>query len=492
MPATQANSGSEQDKWLWPFELIEQIGEGGMGIVYRAKYVVNGREVALKMLPKDVTDETILARFERELDVLKNLKHPNIVRCFGGSCENNRRFYAMELVHGGTLEDKLEQRTKLPWEQVIFYGLQMCDALDCSHSQGVIHRDLKPANFLLTESGQLKLSDFGLASVAAARKITAAGKTAGTFLYMAPEQIHGHKVSPQTDLYALGCVLYELVTGEPPFIGDTAAATLHMHCRDTPRRPTERALDCPIALERIILQLLEKKEEDRPESAAEVGKLLRAVKQTVTVVSKDRVTELERTVPAIAASTTDRILAPDAGDGPTSIYEAPAILGVVFLFLFLALLIWNIFSNPSGEDQVVAEYLWLQAAAATSPEQVRLQAIKALGEIASENGRHLEVLRAGLRDGSGDIREASVVAIENAGANAKGLIPALIAVTKDDSEASVRDAARSAVTKLQKAEPQTQFPWLTVTTGILLISALGVSLYLRKRLPNLKLRLTRS
>ena len=243
-------------KWIWPFELLEQIGEGGMGVVYRARYVVNDRQVALKMLPADVTDETALARFERELAVLKSLKHPNIVRCFGGSCENKRRFYAMELIEGGTLEDLLRTHKKLRWERVVEYGIQMCSALDASHRANVIHRDVKPSNFLIADDGTLKLSDFGLASVAASRRITAAGKTAGTFLYMAPEQIRGHAVTPQTDMYALGCVLYELITGKPPFVAETPAATLHMHCHAEPERPTTKALDCPPALEEIILTLM--------------------------------------------------------------------------------------------------------------------------------------------------------------------------------------------------------------------------------------------
>src|SRR5262249_24462929 len=155
---------------IWPFELLVQIGEGGMGVVYRARYVVNNREVAVKMLPADVTDKVVLQRFERELEVLKSLKHPNIVRCFGGLCEDKGRFYAMELVGGGTLESELERKGQLSWESVVEYGLQMCAALDWAHQQGVVHRDVKPSNFLLTPEGQLKLGDFGLATMAAARK----------------------------------------------------------------------------------------------------------------------------------------------------------------------------------------------------------------------------------------------------------------------------------------------------------------------------------
>ncbi|MDA7503439.1 protein kinase [bacterium] len=489
MSTVEETTDSGHEKWMWPFE---QIGEGGMGLVYRAKYVVNGREVALKMLPKDVTDETTLARFERELEVLKNLKHPNIVRCFGGACENNRRFYAMELVRGGTLEDKLEDRKKLPWEQVIFYGLQMCDALTCSHSQGVIHRDLKPANFLITEAGKLKLSDFGLASVAAARKITAAGKTAGTFLYMAPEQIHGHKVSAQTDLYALGCVLYELITGEPPFVGDTAAATLHMHCRDTPQRPTEKALDCPIELERIILQLLEKKEEDRPESATEVGKRLEAVKQTVAVLPKDRVTQLERTVPAMSTTSppSTRVLKPSVAEISTPSLSIPGWTVIPIIMVLLLSLLWNVLNRSTGEVKNPAGDLWVNATSPSHSMPIRLEAIHALGEISKSTEQYLGVLKSGLEDESGEIREASIFAMKNAGANAKELTPSLIAITKDDPNSSVRDAARNAVETLQATEVNSQFSWLKTVSSILFLVTLAASYYVRKKFPDSKLQVT--
>ena len=146
----------------------------------------------------DIANETILSRFERELEILNTLRHPHIVRCFGGVCEGNQHFYAMELVEGGTLDHLLEERGKFSWEATIQFALQMASGLAYAHERGVVHRDVKPGNFLLTPAGKLKLSDFGLATVEAATKITAAGKTMGTFPYMAPEQIRGRPpVSPR-------------------------------------------------------------------------------------------------------------------------------------------------------------------------------------------------------------------------------------------------------------------------------------------------------
>lgn len=452
-----------------------------MGRVYRARYVVNGREVALKMVPADVTDQTALARFERELDVLKNLKHPNIVRCFGGSCENKRRFYAMELVSGGTLEDQLQEKKRLPWEQVIYYGLQMCDALACSHEKGVVHRDVKPSNFLITKSGQLKLSDFGLASVATSRRITAAGKTAGTFLYMAPEQIRGQEVTPQTDLYAMGCVLYELVTGVPPFIGDTPAATLHMHCRDTPVRPTEKAMDCPVALERIILQLMEKDAKDRPQSATQVASLLKGVKQTVTIVSpttESRLDRLSSIVPVTPAESP--FLKPDLPEPTQQNQLLPKWAFITLVTALLVSLIGNISTLTRSRSNHVSEELWVQALE-NHQIAVQLAATNALGEIARETGRHVDLIERGLDNEDSQVRLASVAAVLRAGPYGKPLVPNLIGLTKTDANTSVREAARQAVEKLQKTKSPSRFPWVGTILTTLLMSIFGAGVYLWKK-----------
>jgi serine/threonine-protein kinase len=177
-----------EKRWIWPFELLDKLGEGGMGVVYRARYVVDNRHVAVKLLPPNIGNEMILSRFEREVEILKTLRHPHIVRCFGGKCEGNQHFYAMELVEGGTLDRLLEQQGKLSWEATIQFALQMAAGLAFAHERGVVHRDVKPGNFLITPAGKLKLSDFGLATVEAASRITAAGKTMGTFPSMAPDK----------------------------------------------------------------------------------------------------------------------------------------------------------------------------------------------------------------------------------------------------------------------------------------------------------------
>lgn len=268
---------------IGPFELEEQLGAGGMGVVYRAKYTKTGLHVALKLLsPGLAEDEKLIARFTRELEILKKLKHPNIVQCYGGGRLGEQRFYAMELIHGGTLSEVLKDKGKLPWELVIEYGVQICSALEHAHENGVVHRDIKPANLMLDKSGKIKLADFGLARLSDGVALTAAGKTLGTFAYMAPEQISGKSpITAKTDLYALGVVFFELLTGKAPFQSSTTAEVLMQHLTKKPPRICAEVMDCPIWLERVIFQLLEKEPEKRPRDALAVAQALLEVNQMV-------------------------------------------------------------------------------------------------------------------------------------------------------------------------------------------------------------------
>jgi len=271
------------ERQLGPFLLGQKLGGGGMGVVYRATYTKTGQVVALKLLAAEMsTKPRLVARFERELTILKKLKHPNIVPCYGGGKIGEQQFLAMELVEGGSLAGLLKKRGKLPWEEVISFGLQICSALEHAHEHGIIHRDLKPPNLLLTKDGKVKLADFGIARDSDATALTAAGRTVGTFAYMAPEQIKGTpEVSQKTDLYALGCVLYELLTGAPPFTSETAGELLFQHMEKKPVRVSTLVLDCPIWLDILLGQLLEKDPEKRPRDAITVSQALAEVEVKV-------------------------------------------------------------------------------------------------------------------------------------------------------------------------------------------------------------------
>ncbi|MBM81822.1 MAG: serine/threonine protein kinase [Planctomycetaceae bacterium] len=266
-----------------PFQIEDQLGSGGMGTVYRAVYRKNGRQVALKLLiPGLEINDKAVKRFEREMVILEKLRHPNIVKYYGGGVHHGQYFYAMKLTTGGTLDDVLQERGQIPWQQVIEYGVQICDALEHAHDHGVIHRDLKPANLFLGKNDSIVLGDFGIARDSSETALTAAGSTVGTYAYMAPEQITGKQpVSAKTDLYALGCVLFEMLTGQTPYQAATMAELLYQHLEEEPPRVASLALDCPVWLEEIIMLLLEKEPKDRPHDAPFVRMKLEEVELRV-------------------------------------------------------------------------------------------------------------------------------------------------------------------------------------------------------------------
>ena len=457
----------EQDRWIWPFELVDKIGEGGMGVVYRGRYVVNDRHVAVKLLPTDVTDEVILARFERELEILKTLKHPNIVRCFGGVCENKRRFYAMELVEGGTLDGLLEQYGKLPWPKVVEYGLQMCAALSYSHERGVIHRDVKPGNFLIALNGQLKLSDFGLASVTAARKITAAGKTMGTYRYMAPEQIRG-KTEAKSDLYALGCVLFEMLTGRAPFDGETPAEILQKHMREPPPRVRDLGIDCPPSLETLILDLLAKEPEQRPAGAGEVARRLQEVEEPEIV-------ERPRTPVGTGSGVSARpVLSakprPETPKRRLAPVSAPNWLQAGAVLALGVLLLCTLWLYRENSTLARAEELWLEAYRSGPPE-VQAAAAQALGQLGTDEA--IDALARGLESSDRAVRLATVAAAGETGAAGKEeLAPKLLRRQQQDELPEVRTAAAAAIDKLQQSGEAGGSFWFSALV-LLVIGATG-------------------
>ena len=431
------------ERWVWPFKLKDRLGEGGMGVVYRGEYAPNGREVAVKMLPRDVSDPVILKRFEQELEILKGLKHPNIVRCFGGVCENDARFYAMELVDGGTLEEELDRRGRLPWEQCVEYGRQMAAGLQASHEKGIVHRDVKPGNFLKTPSGSLKLSDFGLARIDAGRNITRAGKTAGTVLYMAPEQIRGKDITPSADLYALGCVLYEMLSGRTPFEGDASASILHAHVTSQPPRLGSLATDCPPDLEELVHQLLEKEPENRPASAAEVGTRLDNLSQTVSVKraagsgvvsSVPLATADDRTqtadIPAVAPPR------PRPSDVPKS-WVAAAAAGVVALLLF------GLWQRQRAEEMRAWHDEWLQLARTPGPAQPK--AMEVLSRLGSQSEAAAGVVLSAATHADPTVRLAAVEALPKFEVMDFEVVGTLRNLARSDDDGRVRAAAQRAI-----------------------------------------------
>jgi serine/threonine protein kinase len=267
--------GDRLGKWI----IYKELGRGGMGRVYLAQEEIGGRQAALKVLAAELAQEPgFLQRFQREIEALTQLDHPHIVRFYESGFENNLHFYAMEYVEGRSLEDILEKEERLPWQDVLDAALQICPALKHVHDHGIIHRDLKPANILRTSAGVVKLTDFGIAKVFAQGHLTATGGVVGTAEYLSPEQAAGKPVTKRSDLYSLGAVLYTLLTGRPPFVGDTFVELLHKHRYGQFDRPRKIRPELPYEIDELVCQLLEKDPADRPPDCLVLSRQLEAIR----------------------------------------------------------------------------------------------------------------------------------------------------------------------------------------------------------------------
>ncbi len=258
------------------FELGEHLASGTVGDVYHAWHRGTGQTAVIKFLQSHAESEPDLQRrFVREVAIVERLNHPNIVRHYDCGLADDRIYFAMELVDCGTLKEVLRQRGKLPWREAVECAMQICAALAHAHSLGVIHRDLKPANLFLAEDGRVKVGDFGLARDLNSSRLTLDGQTVGTCRYMPPEQIGGEaELSGATDLYAVGCILYEMIVGQTPFDGGTIVEIFEAHLNDLPATPAELVPDCPKELSDLVMLLLEKSAADRPSDAVAVQSAL--------------------------------------------------------------------------------------------------------------------------------------------------------------------------------------------------------------------------
>jgi serine/threonine-protein kinase len=265
------------------FEVESELGSGAMGTVYKAKFHKDGKvvPVALKIVALGlVGNENAMARFERESAILKQLRHPHIVKLYATGAYRKTPFIAMEFVDGEPLDRILARRGRLGWEEVVAYGKQLCQALQYAHEKGIIHRDLKPSNLMITPEGTLKLTDFGIAKDTDVTALTGQNSTIGTAAYMSPEQCKGDRnLTPKSDLYSLGIVFFELLTGKKPFYADTTVDMFLKHVNEKPPRVGKLVNELPTKLEALVLQLLEKDKEDRPVDAAWVGRMLLEVEE---------------------------------------------------------------------------------------------------------------------------------------------------------------------------------------------------------------------
>jgi serine/threonine-protein kinase len=284
------------------YEIGDLLGYGGMAEVHKGKDVRLGRDVAVKVLRADLArDPSFQNRFRREAQAAAGLNHPSIVAVYDtgedDGPDGHTPYIVMEYVEGHTLRDVLKAQGHLPSQQAMEITAEVCSALDFSHRSGIVHRDIKPGNVMITDSGAIKVMDFGIARALAdnAATVTATAAVIGTAQYLSPEQARGESVDARSDVYSTGCLLYELLTGHPPFTGDSPVAIAYQHVRENPQVPSSVNHAVPPALDSIVMKALAKNPLNRYQTAAEMRADLQRALSGQAVEAEAVMTDAQRT-----------------------------------------------------------------------------------------------------------------------------------------------------------------------------------------------------
>jgi len=270
------------------YQIIEELGKGGMGRVYRVLDKELKEEVALKLIkPEIAKDQKTIERFKNELKIARRVSHRNVGRMYELMEDREAHFITMEYVPGQDLRGLIRQTGQLTADKAISIAMEICAGLDEAHNQGVIHRDLKPSNIIIDKNGNARIMDFGIARTRESAELTGSGMIIGTPKYISPEQAEGKAVDHLSDIYSLGIILYEMVTGRVPFEGDTAISVAHKHKYEAPQEPKSINAQIPEDLNRLILNILEKDKQKRIRSASDVYSELLAIKEGMPTTQKE-------------------------------------------------------------------------------------------------------------------------------------------------------------------------------------------------------------
>jgi serine/threonine protein kinase len=338
---------------LGPYRIINQIGKGGMANVYKAYQPSVDRSVAIKVLPSQLAESKEFAtRFQQEARIIAKLEHPHILPVFDYGESDGITYFVMRYLEAGTLKDKMEAGRPLPLHEIDRIFTQLTDALSYAHSHGIVHRDLKPANALIDSHGNIFLTDFGIAKLleSASPRLTQTDAIMGTPAYISPEQAQAGPVDQRSDIYSLGIILYEMVTGRVPFVADTPLAIIFKHVSDPLPLPSLIKPDIPASIEQVILKALAKDPRDRFDTAAEFAA---AWKRALEAKETVRRSAEPISAPASRATTTAPVTKPKAGRSMGWI--AGCLAGVCLLLsvagVFLVALNWHNlpFTNPATE-----------------------------------------------------------------------------------------------------------------------------------------------
>lgn len=268
------------------FEIVSLLGRGGMAVVYKAKHRQIDLNVAVKILLSSYASRAVnIERFKREAKTVNSLFHPNIITMYSfGFMETGEPYLVFDCMEGISLAERIQQGGKLSAHEATPLFVQICNGVAYAHEQGVLHRDLKPSNIMLvSENGaeQVKILDFGIAKYLSqpdeAQQLTAAGEVFGSPLYMSPEQCQGEDLDKRSDVYSMGCMMYETLTGKLPLLGKNVLSTMSMHINEMPARFENVGVDVPLSLEKIVFKAMQKKPNDRYQSMAEIASELQMV-----------------------------------------------------------------------------------------------------------------------------------------------------------------------------------------------------------------------
>ncbi|MFM7064363.1 MAG: Stk1 family PASTA domain-containing Ser/Thr kinase, partial [Actinomycetes bacterium] len=361
------------------YEITKAIARGGMARVYLARDRSLDRPVAVKeLVPEFAADESFVERFRREAQAAANLTHPNIVGVYDWGTQDSTYFIIMEFVDGPVLSKVLRDEGPLHPRRAAELASEVAAALGFAHSRGVVHRDVKPGNVILTSSGQAKVTDFGIARAMSApeENLTQAGSVMGTATYFSPEQAQGLPVDQRSDLYSLGVVLFEMVTGRTPFTGETPLAIAYKHVQDQPPAPSTLVSGLPTGLEAVIMKLLRKRPEDRYATAEELrADLRRFLSGQATLAEQERAAAVGTPTSAVAATAgavAATELAPEPAADPEPVEDEQSRTGmylgilVVLLVILAGVLFWFARSLGDGGKVQVPAVIGLTKDEATS------------------------------------------------------------------------------------------------------------------------------
>jgi beta-lactam-binding protein with PASTA domain/predicted Ser/Thr protein kinase len=352
------------------YQVINRIAAGGMGEVYRAHDAVLARDVAIKVLhPQLAGDRGFVDRFRREARAAAILNHPNVVGVYDWGSTDGTYFMVMEYVQGTNLRTVLGEYARLEPGQVVEIALQILSALDHAHGHGIVHRDVKPENILIAGDGTVKVADFGLARAYADSYVSQAeGTVTGTVQYLAPEQILGEAADPRTDLYALGVVMFELLTGRAPFAGETSLSIAYQHLSTRIPAPSEAVPTASPALDRVVLHATERDRIERPASARSMRDEVAA--EAAALPPAPRLAELVAQIPAadlVSTERADTVTIPRSVSPRTRRWQRQrALLAIVAATLALGLAAWAVWTYAIPHYTTVPSVVGLSQGLATT------------------------------------------------------------------------------------------------------------------------------